>query len=166
VTSRGQRSPSPGKAARLDPPSELESHLGYWLRFVSNHVSSAFRTKVEGAGVSLSEWVVLRLLYGGERRAAGSIAEAIGMTKGAVSKVVARLEQRRLVERTVVEEDRRQQGLALTAKGRALVPELARLADENDAEFFGHLSRQARLELLELLRELVRHHRLQVVPVD
>jgi DNA-binding MarR family transcriptional regulator len=146
--------------------SELDSHLGYWLRFLSNHVSNAFRAKVEAAGVSVSEWVVLRQLYSGEHVAAGVIADAIGMTKGAISKVVARLEQRGLLERARVEGDRRQQWLALTAKGRALVPALARLADENDAEFFGHLSKQAQHELRDALRDLVRHHRLESVPVD
>lgn len=171
MTSRRQRSPRkslPEQAApaRIEAASELESHLGYWLRFVSNHVSNAFRAKVEAAGVSVSEWVVLRQLYGGEHRAAGTIAAAIGMTRGAISKIVARLEQKRLIERAVVDDDRRQQGLALTAKGRALVPALARLADDNDAEFFGHLSQQARLELLGLLHDLVRHHRLESVPVD
>lgn len=148
------------------PASELESHLGYWLRFVSNHVSNAFRLKVQAAGVSVSEWVVLRQLYGNEHGSAGPIGESIGMTKGAISKIVARLEQKRLIERRVHEHDRRQQGLALTAKGRALVPELARLADENDAEFFGHLPPQARAQLLDLLRGLVRHHGLPSVPVD
>jgi DNA-binding MarR family transcriptional regulator len=171
MTSRRQRSPVnrlPEKraSARAESASGLESHLGYWLRFVSNHVSNAFRAKVEAAGVSVSEWVVLRQLYGGEHTAASTMAEAIGMTKGAISKIVARLEQKRLIERAVVEGDRRQQGLALTAKGRALVPALARLADDNDAEFFGHLSQQARSELLGLLRDLVRHHRLESVPVD
>ena len=151
---------------RESPSSGLESHLGYWLRFLSNHVSGAFSAKLEAAGVSVSEWVVLRQLYDGQRTAAGAIAESIGMTKGAVSKVVARLEEKRLLERAVLEGDRRQQGLALTAKGRALVPRLARLADENDAEFFGHLSKSARAELLTVLRELVRHHGLESVPVD
>lgn len=146
--------------------SELESHLGYWLRFVSNHVSNAFRAKVEAAGVSVSEWVVLRQLYAGGHTAAGSIADAIGMTKGAISKVIARLEQKGLLERALVEDDRRQQWLALTAKGRSLVPALARLADENDAEFFGHLSKRTQSELLTVLRDIVRHHRLESVPVD
>jgi DNA-binding MarR family transcriptional regulator len=42
--------------------------------------------------------------------------------------------------RTKSDEDRRYQALALTAKGRAMAPKLAALADQNDAEFFGHLN--------------------------
>jgi hypothetical protein len=35
--------------------SELEKHVGYWLRFVSNHVSYAFMQKVEATGVTIAE---------------------------------------------------------------------------------------------------------------
>ncbi|MBL8581051.1 MAG: hypothetical protein JNL61_02340 [Rhizobiaceae bacterium] len=62
--------------------------------------------------------------------------------------------------------DRRFQALALTAQGKALVPELAALADANDAEFFGHLPPEER-HLLELkMRELARRHDLHSAPVD
>ena len=52
--------------------SPLESHLGYWLRYVSNHVSHAFALKVAARGVTVAEWVVLRELYDGEARRARS----------------------------------------------------------------------------------------------
>ncbi len=42
--------------------STLEAHLGYWLRYVSNHVSHAFALKVAAHGVSVAEWVVMREL--------------------------------------------------------------------------------------------------------
>ena len=40
--------------------STLEDHAGYWLRFVSNHVSHAFMQKVEAKGVTVAEWARLR----------------------------------------------------------------------------------------------------------
>ena len=33
--------------------SDLTAHLGYWLRFVSNHVSQAFARRLEGQDLSL-----------------------------------------------------------------------------------------------------------------
>ncbi len=44
------------------------------------------------------------------------------------------------------------QAVSLTPSGRRLVPELAALADENDAEAFGHLDRKQRAMLFSLLR--------------
>jgi DNA-binding MarR family transcriptional regulator len=146
--------------------SGLESHLGYWLRFVSNHVSREFRRKVEACGVQVSEWVVLREVYDVEAASPGALVERTGMTKGAVSKLLARLEDRGLVVRRVGEEDRRQLAVALTARGRALVPRLARLADENDRECFGHLPRRVRDEVARAMRAVVRHHGWTTVPVE
>ncbi len=161
------------KHARRAPPppppsavSRLESHLGYWLRFVSNHVSHGFQKKVESRGVSVSEWVLLRQVYDAKHPSAGGVADAIGMTKGAISKLVTRLEQKGLLTRLPSDSDRRQQLLELTSEGRRLVPELARLADDNDSEFFGHLPRAARAGLLQAMQELARHHRFESVPID
>lgn len=146
--------------------SALEDHLGYWLRFVSNHVSHAFRRKVEAAGVTVSEWVVLRRLHGPGPTTPGALIQSLGMSKGAVSKLLDRLAERGLLTRAASEVDRRQQFVALTARGRALVPRLARLADDNDHEFFGHLPAAQRTALLHILQDLVRVHELRGAPID
>jgi len=150
------------------PVSGLEAHLGYWLRYVSNAVSGAFAARLAAANVSVAEWVVLRVLFdaGAEGMNASEVAERIGMTRGGISKIVARLEAQSLLDRTVDEADRRRQGLALTRTGRALVPRLAALADANDEAFFGALSSTERKTLDRLLRRLVQAHGLSDVPVE
>jgi DNA-binding MarR family transcriptional regulator len=150
------------RPARISP---LEAHLGYWLRFVSNHVSHAFSAKLAERGVTVPEWVVLRQLYeaGG---IASQLAEELQMTRGAISKLVDRLSAKELVTRNEGEGDRRYQSLELTATGRALVPKLAALADQNDAEFFGHMSDAERARIEGALKELVRRHQLTTIPVD
>ncbi len=149
------------------PVSALEDHLGFWLRFVSNHVSARFRGLVEANGVTVSEWVALRQLYQSpEPSAPRALIDALGMTKGAVSKVLDRLERKGLAERRSDPEDGRAQGIVLTAKGRRLVPRLAALADENDAHFFGPLAPAVRRQLSDTMRELVRMHGLKQVPTE
>jgi DNA-binding MarR family transcriptional regulator len=146
--------------------SELESHLGYWLRYVSNQVSQSFSRKVAAAGVSVAEWVILRELYDGEALAPSVLAAKTGMTRGGISKIADKLTVKSLVTRTQSGEDLRYQALALTAKGRALVPKLAALADNNDEEFFGHLGAAERKTIEKIMRELVRRHGLTSVPVE
>ena len=46
-----------------EPVSDLETHLGYWLRMVSNQVSLAFAKRLEAKDVTVAEWVVMRELY-------------------------------------------------------------------------------------------------------
>jgi DNA-binding MarR family transcriptional regulator len=146
--------------------SDLEAHLGYWLSFVSNHVSHAFRRKMAGRGVTVAEWVVLRELFKREPMAPSALAERLCMTRGAISKLVERLVRKSLVTRTADDEDRRYQAVALTARGQALVPELAALADRNDAEFFGALSASERKTLKRLMKQIVQKRDLKSVPID
>src|SRR5689334_6713881 len=105
--------------------SELTSHLGYWLRTVSNHVSLGFARRLESAGVTVAEWVLLRELYDLTVDAPSRIAERMGMTRGAVTKLADKLIAKGYLQRTADETDGRAQTLALTRKGRNLVPKLA-----------------------------------------
>ena len=152
-------------AAKAREISGLEDHLGYWLRYVSNHVSNAFRRKVEAKGVTVAEWVVLRELYAGGL-APSAIAERIGMTRGAISKLADRLEEKSILTRGAGKDDGRYQELALTPAGRSLVPQIATLADQNDAEFFGHLSREERATIERLMKQIVRKSGLRAAPID
>ena len=72
-------------------PSNLVTHLGFWLRMVSNAVSHSFARKLESQGVTVSEWVVLRALYDVERVPPSQLAARMGLTKGAISKLADRL---------------------------------------------------------------------------
>ncbi len=153
-------------SAKSPEVSPLEAHLGYWLRFVSNQVSHAFSVKLASRGVSVAEWVVLRELYERDSMVPSELAGKIDMTRGAISKLVDRLEAKELARRTTSNEDRRYQALSLTAKGRAMVPKLAALADENDAEYFGHLGPAEQQSIKAAMQEIVRRHELKSVPVE
>ena len=146
--------------------SDLETHTGFWLRFVSNHVSHAFARKLAARGVTVAEWVTLRALHDCEAMAPSDLATELGMTRGAISKLVDRLIIKHLATRAPGKGDRRYQQVGLTQAGRALVPELARLADANDAEFFGHLAPDQREAVEAMLRDVVRRHGLTLTPTD
>jgi len=147
-------------------PSPLEAHLGFWLRFVSNHVSLRFQQLLEEQGVTVSEWVALRTLWAQPDTSHAELIAALGATKGAASKLVSRLEAKGLVVRQLVEGGARAQALKLTTAGKRLVPKLAALADANDAHFFEHLPPQQRQALLQAMQALVQHHQLKVMPTS
>ncbi len=146
--------------------SDLTSHLGYWLRYVSNHVAQTFARKLESRDVTVAEWVILRELYGAEGVSPSQLAEKLGLTRGAVSKLAERLVAKSLVIRRADPADGRAQILALTAQGRQLVPKLATLADQNDAEFFSHLAAEERAKIERFLRDVVERRGLKSTPVD
>ena len=148
------------------PVSALDAHLGFWLRFVSNHVSARFAALVEAEGASVTEWVALRTLYDKPQTTHAALIQALGMTKGAASKIITRLEDKGLAQRELAEGSAREQVLQLSAKGRALVPRLAALADQNEVHFFGHLAPRERQALMQSFQALAAHHRLTEVPVN
>jgi DNA-binding MarR family transcriptional regulator len=146
--------------------SDLTAHLGYWLRYVSNHVSQAFARKVEAHGVTVAEWVLMRQLLEEEALAPSRLAERMGMTRGAISKLADRLITKGMLIRAANPEDGRAQTLALTPAGRVVVPSLTALADANDAEFFDHVAPADRAVLLRILRGIVEKRGLKSLPVD
>ncbi|WP_114950875.1 MarR family winged helix-turn-helix transcriptional regulator [Sphingosinicella terrae] len=146
--------------------SELEDHLGYWLRIVSNAVSHAFARKVESQGVTVAEWVFLRSLYDRSPASPTQLAEAMGMTKGAISKLADRLVDKGLVLRSASAGDRRGHSLTLAPEGRRKVPALAALADANDADFFGGLDAEERDRLRQLLHRIAGGRGLDAAPID
>ena len=146
--------------------SDLKKHIGFWLRFVSNHVSHAFARKLLDSGVTVAEWAVMREMFDDEETSPGVLAERIGMTRGGVSKLVDRLVGKKLVTRRDRSDDRRFQSIALTAAGRRLIPQLAALADQNDEEFFHPLSARERAALIAAMKTLVQAHGLQTLPTE
>jgi DNA-binding MarR family transcriptional regulator len=98
--------------------------------------------------------------------ASSQIAETAGLTRGAVSKVLEKLEGKTLVARTGALQDSRVQWLSLTRKGAGMVPRLAAIADRNDEHFFGCLEPEERAALGGLLKKLADFHQLRAVPVE
>lgn len=164
--SRARASDTDRRAWPQAEVSELQAHLGYWLRAVSNHVSHAFKTKVERHGVTVAEWVVLRALFVRDGVKPSELATTLGLTRGAISKLVDRLVAKEFVSVRSDARDGRAQLVILKVPGRRLVPKLAALADENDAEAFGHLEPGQRASLLATLRSVVEHLGLREAPVD
>src|ERR1700722_3082770 len=107
--------------------SDLKKLVGFWLRFVSNHVSHAFTRKLLASGVTVAEWMVMREMFDDEETSPGVLAERIGMTRGGVSKLVDRLVSKKLTRQGRCD-DRRFQSIVLTAAGWRQIPQLAALA--------------------------------------
>ena len=145
-------------------PSELDAHLGFWMRYVSNQVSSRFENQLTSYEVTVTEWVALRALYKQATTTHANLIDELGMTKGAASKVITKLEAKGLASRSYAAESARDQVLYLTPAGKRLVPKLAAVADENDDFFFGHLSKTSREELMSMMRGLVAYHEMKELP--
>lgn len=146
--------------------SGLERHLGYWLRQVSNHVSGEFRRALQARRTSVAEWVVLCLVQERPGITPGELAEALALTRGAVSKVIDKLEAKNWITGSTKPGDNRARLFSLTPRGSRVLPELRRIADRNDQTFFAVLQDGERATLQRLLAKLIEHHEIGTVPIQ
>jgi DNA-binding MarR family transcriptional regulator len=135
--------------------SGLRDHVGYWLRLLSDEVHLGFERQLDARGVTVAQWNVLVTVYHGSATTTTEVARYIGIDPGAVSRLVDRLADKGLMARSADPASRRRLQLSLTEAGRALVPDLIRIADDNDDAFFGALPEQERIALMRLLQQLL-----------
>lgn len=145
---------------------KLESHLGYWLRRVSNAVSGSFSRALNEKRTSVAEWVLLRELHDRGQTSPGELADGLGLTRGAVSKIVDKLDAKGWIQTDSKEGDSRFRLLSLTRAGRRCLPVLAEIADQNDARYFDCLSAREKSVLRELLIKLADHNHIYDVPTE
>ncbi|CDZ80655.1 Salmolysin [Candidatus Rubidus massiliensis] len=147
--------------------SSLKSHIGYQLRLLSNQVSYNFFRKLDELDVTVAEWVILRELYAhDEDPSPCDVAKKTGLTRGAISKLIDRLLNKKLITRSENLKDRRYQKIKLTHQALKLIPKLAELADQNDELFFGVLSKEEREQFMNFLLKLSQIHQLNNIPIQ
>lgn len=147
------------------PRSTLEAHLGYWLRLVSNEVSHTFERALQKRSISVAEWVAMNQLAVGTGLTPAKLAATMGMTRGAISKVLDKLDSKKLISRSTSPLDSRVQLLSLTQQARRILPQLTSIADGNDMYFFAALDPDEKAALRKLLRKLAVVHQITHVPV-
>jgi DNA-binding MarR family transcriptional regulator len=107
----------------------LERFLPYRLSVVTNRVSGALsRHYAARFGISIPEWRVIANLGRYPGLSANQVAERSAMDKVTVSRAVAGLERKGLLERARDGEDKRRSRLTLSARGTEVYGEIAPLA--------------------------------------
>ena len=108
--------------------------LSYRLHVVANLLSRGAELRYRREfGVSLWEWRTIALLGAAdEPMSLGSLAQAAGIDKGQMSRVVAGLTRRRLVLREAQPGDGRGVRLTLSKSGQRVYNRLIRAATERD----------------------------------
>src|SRR3546814_2038524 len=121
--------PDDPSTAGTPPPHavlDLERFLPYRLSVLSNRVSQTIADfYVERFGLAVTEWRVIAVLGRFAGLSANGVAVRTAMDKVAVSRAVARLLERGLLEREVHGDDRRRSVLALREAGYGIHDEVA-----------------------------------------
>src|SRR5882672_9235552 len=128
-------------------------HIGFWVRLIADQMAADLRRRTGALGFKVSEWTLLQAVARAEEMTGAELVRRTGMSKALVSLLVEELENRALIQRVETLDDRRRLPIQLSFLGRELMPELDRVADENEARFFGGLSLECRAAVLSTVRD-------------
>ena len=136
--------------------TEIRDLLSYRLHRVANLLSRGAELRYRREyGVSLWEWRTVALLgAAAEALSLGRLAQAAGIHKSQMSRVVSGLAQRKLVVRSSNSADGRGVQLALSRAGRKLYGGLIGAADERDQAFRRCLSAKEKQIFEKILAKL------------
>jgi DNA-binding MarR family transcriptional regulator len=124
---------------------ELENFLPYRLSVLAQLVSSALHDLYAGPfDLTVTEWRVMAALGRFAPLTASDVGKRIVMDKVAVSRAVAGLMTRGLVERATDRNDRRRASLRLSARGRSMHARIVPLARDYEERLYAALSPQER----------------------
>lgn len=126
--------------------THLKDHIGYWLSRLRMEVHTTFERRLESHDISVAQWCILLSVYQDDGYSITSLSQYIEIDRASISRVVDRLVAKNLVIHQEGK-DRRSGRIELTEEGTNLVPRLIQEAEDNEAQFFGHLSAQEKADL-------------------
>lgn len=140
---------------------ELEKFLPYRLSVLAQLVSESLHDLYAGPfELSVTQWRVMAALGRFAPLTASDVGQRIVMDKVAVSRAVASLMKRGLVERATDLDDRRRASLRLTEKGRTVHAQIVPMALKYEADLYRALSAEERQALNSLCDTLFAHAKL------
>ena len=129
-----------------DPQAlELEKFLPYRLSVLAQLVSDSLHDLYAGPfNLTVTQWRVMAALGRFAPLTASEVGQRIVMDKVAVSRAVAGMMKRGLVERATDRADRRRASLRLSTRGKAMHGRIVPLALEYEARLYETLSPEER----------------------
>ena len=136
-------------------PLDLNGFLPYRLSVLANRISGALaRLYAEQFDLSIPEWRVMAVLGQAPGMSADEVAARTQMDKVSVSRAVARLMEKRALDRSFAKQDRRRSELRLSRRGYAMYARIIPQARELDRQLQSALTATQRRELFGLLSKL------------
>lgn len=131
------------------------SSLGLLFRQVRDALRDAMERELAANGhdLTLSQYITLKKLHYGTA-SASELAQAAELNPGAMTRLLDRLESAGLLQRAAHPSDRRALCIVLTARGKAIWPELEACADRVRERALAELDDEQRTELVRMLEQV------------
>jgi homoprotocatechuate degradation regulator HpaR len=131
----------------------LARSLPLKLLMAREAVMERFRPHLNARGITEQQWRVLRALDETDEMDAGRLAEAICLLKPSLSRILADLAERGLVQKRDGLADRRLRTVSITDAGRALVADMSATSEAEYRRLEKELGRDGYRTLMRVLDE-------------
>lgn len=131
----------------------LEGHLGYFLRRAQVAVFQDFIRTLAEIDVGPAQYSVLVLIGANRGPSQADVADALGIERARLVRMLDRLDQRGLTRRLPSANDRRSHALHLTPAGQRLLKRAKALAATHEAKLQARLGAVQHRMMLEGLRD-------------
>ncbi|MDH5411418.1 MAG: MarR family transcriptional regulator [Alphaproteobacteria bacterium] len=139
---------------------ELDGFIPYRLSVMQQEVSRAIAAVyAEKHGLMRHDWRVMAVLGSNRALSANEVCQSTNMDKVQVSRAIARLKKRGLVDQLQDSTDRRRSSLRLTARGEAIYRDIVPAARARETELLSVLSATESTQLDNLIGKLYRRAR-------
>ena len=149
-----------GKARMDGDRLELDGFIPYRLSVMQQEVSRAIAAAyARKHDLMRHEWRVMAALGDDQPLSANEVCQRTNMDKVQVSRAIARLKQKGLVNQHRDTQDRRRSSLRLTGRGEAIYRDIVPAARAREAELLSALSANELKQLDKLIGKLYRRAR-------
>ncbi len=129
--------------------------VGFLLSQLGIHSSRLWGERMATLGLDPRHVALLRLVSAEEGRSQQALGDRLQLPPSRMVSLVDELEERHLLERRPVPDDRRVRALYLTDEGRATLATVMRVSAEHEAKMTTGLEESEREELIKLLSRIV-----------
>lgn len=139
---------------QVTPARGLGRRAGFLLVQLGTNEHRRFAERLAALDLHPRHFGMLSHLAVSEGCSQQALGDALGVHRSALVALVDDLEQRGLAQRRRDPHDRRAYALYLTPRGRELLADLERIADDRESELLGALSATERSRLVSLLQRI------------
>ena len=141
----------------MSEPFVLDNFLPYRFAVAVKTVSRRFsKLYSDQFGISIAEWRIISVVGQESNLSAEQVCDRTTMEKVAVSRAVAKMLDKQILEREFSQQDRRRSELNLSAKGRAIYQKIIPIAQQFEHDLMSDFSDEERALMSRVLEKLIR----------
>ncbi len=136
---------------------EIQDILGYLLNSSAKLIKRSMDKYLEKYNITTAQWSIIKLLDSRERLTQTQISQELRADKATVGDIISRLIDKKLLDKSFEQKDRRAYSVCLTAEAKNIVKDIEEMAGNvTDAALKG-LSDRQKEELYSTLNKIIKN---------